>query len=182
MSSTKILTDKKIAILLTDGFEKVEMTSPRDAFIKAGAKTFLISPNSTKVKSWQHDHWGKSFKVDINLKDARPQDFDGLLLPGGVMNLDKLRIDKKAVNFVSYFLKHDKPIAAICHGPWTLVETGKIKGRKLTSYHSIKTDLINAGAKWTNKEVVLDNNLVTSRSPKDLPAFNKAAIKLYNKK
>jgi protease I len=182
MKKTKNLLDgMKIAILLSDGFEEVEMTKPREALINAGATTFLITPKGKKVKSWQHDKWGKYFKVNKHLKNANPKDFDGILLPGGVMNPDKLRTDKYAVKFVDYFLKNKKPIAAICHGPWTLIETNKIKGVKLTSYHSIKSDLINAGAKWINKKVVVDKNLVTSRSPKDLPAFNKELIKLFTK-
>jgi protease I len=177
----KKLTGKKIAILLTNGFEEVEMTKPREALLNAGAKTFLIAPEGNKVKSWRHDRWGKYFKVDKNLKNTNPGDFDAILLPGGVMNPDHLRTDKHAVKFVANFLKNNKPIAAICHGPWTLIETGKIKGMKLTSYHSIKSDLINAGAKWKNKKVVIDRNLVTSRSPKDLPAFNREIIKLFAK-
>ncbi len=175
------LQGKKIAILLTDGFEEVEMTKPREALIKAGAKTFIITPKGKKVKSWQHDKWGKNFKVSMNLKNALPKNFDGILLPGGVMNPDKLRTDKNAIKFVNYFLTHEKPIAAICHGPWTLIETGKIKDIKLTSYHSIKSDLLNAGAKWVNKKFVRDKNLLTSRSPKDLPVFNKEIIKLFIK-
>jgi len=169
----------KIAIVVSNGFEEDEMTKPRAALEKAGAETVLISPDGSKVKSWLHDKWGKDFKVDMNIKSAKPGQFDGILLPGGVMNPDKLRTDKNVVKFISHFMKNNKPVAAICHGPWTLVETGKLKGRKLTSYHSIKTDLINAGAKWADKEVIVDKNLVTSRTPKDIPAFNKAVINLY---
>lgn len=175
-----VLEGKKIAILLTDGFEESEMTEPVEALKKAGAKTFLITPKGKKVRSWQHDQWGKYFKVNQHLKTANPKDFDGVVLPGGVMNPDKLRTDKLAVKFVDYFLKNKKPIAAICHGPLTLIETDKLKGLKLTSYHSIKSDLINAGAKWINKKVVVNKNLVTSRSPRDLPAFNKEIIKLFS--
>lgn len=175
------LEGKKIAILLTDGFEEIEMTNPREQLKKAGAKTFLITPKHAKVKSWQHDKWGKYFAADTNLTITQAKTYDAILLPGGVMNPDKLRIDKKAVKFVTHFLQHKKPIAAICHGPWTLIETQKIKGLKVTSYHSIKSDLINAGAKWSNKKVVVDKQVLTSRTPKDLPAFNKAMIKLFAK-
>lgn len=177
--SKQPLNGTKIAILVTDGFEEVEMTKPKEALKKAGAKTILITPKGKKVKSWQHNKWGKYFKTDKNLNHLSPKQFDGLLLPGGVMNPDKLRINKSAIKFIQHFVNKKKPIAAICHGPWTLIEAGKIKGRKLTSYHSIKSDLINAGAKWKNKKVVRDRNLVTSRSPKDLPSFNKMIIKLY---
>lgn len=173
------LQGKNIAILLCDGFEEVEMTDPRKVLKKEGAKTYLITPKNKKVKSWRHDHWGKTFKVDVKLEKAKPSDYDGVLLPGGVMNPDQLRSNKKAVKFIKHFMQTKKPVAAICHGPWTLIETGKLQGVKLTSYHSIKTDLKNAGAKWKNKKVVTDKNLTTSRSPKDLPAFNKAIVKLY---
>jgi len=177
--SNHSLEGMKVAILLTDGFEESEMTGPRKALIRAGAEIFIIAPKGKQVKSWQHDHWGKTFKVDRNLKNVKSNHFDALLLPGGVMNPDKLRVDKSAVKFVTSFMKNQKPIAAICHGPWILIETGQLKGRQLTSYHSIKSDLINAGAKWVNKKVVKDKNLVTSRSPKDLPAFNKEIVKVF---
>jgi protease I len=175
------LAGKKIAVLLADGFEEEEMTKPREALLKAGADIFLITPKGKKVRSWQHDKWGKYFKVNKNIKHVNPKDFDGLLLPGGVMNPDKLRTDQDIIKFITYFMKNKKPTAAICHGPWTLIETKTVKGMTLTSYHSIKTDLINAGAKWVNKKVVKDKNLVTSRSPKDLPAFNKEMVKLFIK-
>lgn len=177
----KYLEGRKIAILLTDGFEEIEMTSPRKELEKAGASVFLITPKGKKVRSWQHDKWGKYFNVSTNINKVKPASFDGLLLPGGVMNPDKLRTNKNAVKFTNYFIKNKKAIAAICHGPLILIETGKIKGKSLTSYHSIKTDLINAGAKWKNKKVIKDGKLVTSRSPKDLPAFNREIIKLYQK-
>jgi protease I len=179
MKNSKSLKGKKIAILLTNGFEESEMTSPKKALEKAGATVYLISPKGKKVRSWRHDKWGKYFNVNDNINNVKPGFFDGLLLPGGVMNPDKLRSDKKAVKFANYFMQNKKAIAAICHGPLTLIETKKLNGRSLTSYHSIKTDLINAGAKWKNKKVLRDGNLVTSRSPKDLPAFNKEIIKLY---
>ncbi len=175
------LQNLKIAVLLCDGFEETEMTKPREALIKAGATVHLITSKAKKVTAWLNGKWSKQYKIDVPLKDARPSDYDALLLPGGVLNPDKLRTDKKAVQFVESFLKNQKPIAAICHGPITLIETGKLKGRKLTSYHSIKTDLINAGATWQNKSVVIDKNIITSREPKDIPAFNKAIITQFSK-
>jgi protease I len=174
----KKLANLNIAILLCDGFEESEMAKPREALKKAGATLHLISPDATEVRSWLHNKWSKKYKVDLKLKDANPADYDAILLPGGVLNPDKLRTYKEAVNFVKHFFKKDKLVAAICHGPLTLIETGYLKGRNLTSYHSIKTDLINAGAKWKNKQVVVDKNLITSREPKDIPAFNKAIIDL----
>lgn len=170
------LQNSKIAILLTNGFEETEMTEPREALIKAGAIVHLITSNANKVTAWLHGKWSKQYKIDLQLKDAKPNDYDALLLPGGVLNPDKLRTDKQAIKFVKSFLKKQKIIAAICHGPILLIETGKLKGRKITSYHSIKTDIINAGAIWQNKPVVIDKNLITSREPKDLPVFNKAII------
>jgi protease I len=172
------LKNKKVAVLLCDGFEETEMTKPREALKKSGAIVHLITSKEKKVKGWLHGKWSKSYKIDVALENANPKDYDALLLPGGVFNPDKLRTDKKAVKFVKSFLKNKKLIAAICHGPVTLIETGKLKGIKMTSYHSIKTDLMNAGATWVNKAVVIDKNLVTSREPKDIPAFNKAIIKL----
>ena len=175
------LQNLKIAVLLCDGFEETEMTKPREALIKAGATVHLITSKAKKVTAWLNGKWSKQYKIDVQLKDAKPNDYDALLLPGGVLNPDKLRTDKKAVKFVESFLKNQKPIAAICHGPITLIETGKLKGRKLTSYHSIKTDLINAGATWQNKPVVIDKNIITSREPKDIPAFNKTIITQFAK-
>lgn len=173
------LAGKKIAILVENGFEQIEMTDPRNALEEAGAETALVSPCSGKVKGWDHTKWGNEFAVDIPLDQARPEDYDGLLLPGGVMNPDHLRENKDAVQFVRAFYDADKPIAAICHGPWTLVEAGVVRGRKLTSYPSIKTDLINAGAEWVDAEVVVDQGLVTSRKPDDLPAFNRKMIEEF---
>ena len=175
------LKDKKIAILLCDGFEEVEMTQPRKALEKEGAIVHLIVPEQTSVYSFRHDHWGKKFKTDVLLKNAKPTEYDAVLFPGGVLNPDKLRTYKAAVKFAKHFFKNKKPIAAICHGSITLIETDDLKNRTMTSYPSIKTDLINAGVKWKNKQVVIDNNLVTSRNPKDIPAFNKAIIKLFQK-
>jgi len=176
---TKPLQNIKIAILVCDGFEEVEMTKPRIALKKAGATVDLISPDAKQVYSFRHDKWGKKFIVDANLETANPADYDAVLLPGGVLNPDKLRTYKSAIQFVNHFFKKKKPIAAICHGPLTLVETGHLKGRKMTSYPSIKTDLINAGAHWKNAQVVIDDNLVTSRQPHDIPAFNQAIIKVF---
>ena len=165
------LENKKIAILVEKGFEQIEMTEPREALEQAGASTVIISPQKDKLKAWNEKDWGQEFRVDVNIDDANPEDYDALLLPGGVMNPDYLRMNEKAVNFTRHFLENNKPVAAICHGPWLLVETGMIKGRTMTSYPSIKTDLMNAGANWVDEEVVVDNGLVTSRKPDDLPAF-----------
>lgn len=173
------LTNKKVAILVADGFEEVEMTEPRKALEQEGAITHLISPNMENVKSWQHTEWGNIFEVDIPLSKVRANDYQMLLLPGGVMNPDKLRMNEDAVDFVSSFVRDGKPIAAICHGPWTLIETGTVKGRKMTSWPSLKTDLRNAGATWVDEEVVVDNGLVTSRKPDDIPAFNQKMIEEF---
>jgi protease I len=173
------LSGKKVAILLTDGFEQVEMTSPRSALQQAGAQADLVSPNSDKVKGFQHDKPGHEFPVDVPLSKASPDDYDGLVLPGGVANPDRLRLDPDAVNFVKAFVEAGKPIAAICHGPWTLIETGVVRGRRMTSWPSLKTDLRNAGAQWVDQEVVIDHGLVTSRKPDDLPAFNRKMIEEF---
>ena len=170
------IKDKKVAILTENGFEEVELTSPMNALEQAGAIVHIISPQKDKVKAWNHDHWSIELPVDKNLSDANPEDYDMLVLPGGVMNPDKLRSNKDAVLFAQHFLEQGKPIAAICHGPQTLIETGMIDGRTMTSYWSVKTDLMNAGVNWVDKEVVVDNGLVTSRSPEDLEAFNKKMI------
>jgi protease I len=174
------LDGKKIAILATDGFEQVEMTDPQQALQQAGAQTHLISPKSGAIKGWNHTEWGNEFPVDVTLDQANPSDYDALLLPGGVMNPDKLRMNQQAVQFVKSFFDAGKPVAAICHGPWTLIEAGVVEGRTLTSYESIKTDLKNAGANWVDREVVTENGLVTSRKPDDIPAFNKAMIGLFS--
>jgi protease I len=170
------LNGKKVAILVTDGFEQVELTSPKQALEEVGARTALVSPKRDKVKGWQHTDWGDEFKVDVPLEQAKADDYDALLLPGGVMNPDKLRMEPKAVQFVRSFFEQKKPVAAICHGPWTLIEAGVVRGRKLTSYPSLQTDLKNAGAIWVDQEVVVDQGLVTSRKPDDLPAFNRKLI------
>jgi len=170
------IKDKKVAILTENGFEEVELTSPMNALEQAGATVHIVSPQKDKVKAWNHDHWSIELPVDKNLSDANPEDYDMLILPGGVLNPDKLRLNKEAVSFAQHFLEQAKPLAAICHGPQTLIETGMLNGRTMTSYWSVKTDLINAGANWVDKEVVADNGLVTSRSPKDLEAFNQKMI------
>lgn len=174
------LEGKKIAILVEEGFEQVELTDPKKALEEQGAETHIISPNkNNEIKGWNHTEWGDTFKVDKRLADVNPDNYDGLLLPGGVMNPDKLRGNKDAVAFVDKFLEAGKPVASICHGPWTLIETGKVKGRKMTSYHTLKTDLKNAGAEWVDEEVVVDNGLVTSRNPGDLPAFNRTIVEAF---
>jgi protease I len=173
------LSGKRVAILVEQGFEQVEMTEPREALDEAGAETILVSPESGKVQAFQHDKWGDKFKVDITLNEADADSFDALVLPGGVMNPDKLRSNTMAVDFVRSFVDAGKPIAAICHGPWTLIEAGAVKGRHMTSWPSLKTDLTNAGAMWSDEEVVTDNGLVTSRKPDDIPAFNRKMIEEF---
>jgi protease I len=170
------LNGKKVAILVEDGFEQIELTSPKKALEEAGARTYIISPKHDKVKGWEHTRWGQEFPVDVVIEKANAKDYDALLLPGGVMNPDKLRTSKPAVQFVHSFFDQGKPVAAICHGPWTLIEANVVKGRKVTSYPSIQTDLKNAGANWVDQEVVVDRGLVTSRKPDDLPAFNRKLV------
>lgn len=174
-----LLKDKKIAILATDGFEEVELTEPRKALEREGATVELIAPKSGKIKAWDHDHWSNEYDVDKTVSEASAADYNGLLLPGGVMNPDNLRDNKEAVAFTKEFFASGKPIASICHGPWTLIETGALKGRKLTSYSSIKTDIMNAGAEWVDEEVVVDQGLVTSRNPDDIPAFSRKMVEEF---
>lgn len=173
---TNSLQGKKVAILVANGFEQIELTDPRDALHQAGAQTQIVSPEEGKVKGWQHTDWGDEFTVDVPLEDAHAGDFDALLLPGGVMNPDKLRRLPKVQAFVRAFFDSGKPIAAICHAPWTLIDSGVAPGRMLTSYPTLQMDLKNAGAIWIDKEVVVDQGLVTSRKPDDLPAFNRKMI------
>lgn len=175
------LTGKKIAILVANGFEQEELTEPKKALEKAGATTNIVSPEKNKVKGWKHTEWGDEFTVDVPLDEAQVKNYDALLLPGGVINPDKLRMNPQAVQFVHEFFKANKPIAAICHGPWTLINAEIVKGHQVTSWASIKQDLINAGAHWVDKEVVVDKKLVTSRKPDDIPAFNKEMIALFAK-
>ena len=173
------LDGKKVAILVTDGFEQVEMTEPRKALRDAGAETVLVSPKDGRVKAWDEKDWGEEFPVDLPLRSARADDFDALVLPGGVMNPDHLRQDESAVRFVRRFFDEGKPVASICHGPWMLAEADVVKGRTVTSYPSIQTDLKNAGARWVDQEVVVDQGLVTSRNPDDLPAFNRKMVEEF---
>jgi protease I len=173
---TKDLSDKRVAILVASGFEQIEMTSPREALEGAGAETDLISIEDDEVKGWEHIEWGDTFEVDVRIDDADPDDYDALLLPGGVMNPDKLRRNETVQRFVRAFFAEGKPVASICHGPWTLIDAGVAKGRRMTSYPSIQMDLKNAGVQWSDEEVVVDQGLVTSRRPDDLPAFNDKMI------
>ena len=173
------LQGKKVAILVTDGFEQVELTEPRKALDQAGAKTEVVSPAQGQVKGWNYTEWGDKLPVDVPLQQAKPENYDALLLPGGVMNPDHLRMNPDAVRFVKHFVDAGKPIAAICHGPWTLIEAGAVKGKKMTSWPSLQTDLKNAGANWVDQQVVHDGNLVTSRKPDDIPAFNQEMVKLF---
>ena len=167
----KDLNGLNVAILVAEGFEQQELTEPRKALDEAGARTSIVSPDESEVWGWNHFDKGELFKVDVPLAEAKADDFDAILLPGGVANPDQLRMKPEAVQFIKDFFTAGKPVAVICHGPWTLIEAGVVKGRKITSWPSVKTDLINAGADWVDEEVVVDNGLVSSRKPDDLPAF-----------
>jgi protease I len=173
------LNNRKVAILTEEGFEQVELTSPQKALKDAGATVDVISPKSGKIKAWNETNWGIEVQVDKQLSEVSPDDYDALVLPGGVLNPDKLRQNKDAVAFVSAFLDEGKPVAAICHGPQLLIETNMIAGRTLTSFPSLQTDLKNAGAHWVDQEVVVDNGLITSRKQADLDAFNAKAIEEF---
>lgn len=175
------LQGKTIAILATDGFEQSELTKPRQALEEAGARTQVVSPTEKRIRGWDKKDWGDEVKVDVALKSADPSQYDALLLPGGIMNPDHLRMDPDAVKFVKSFIDHGKPVAAICHGPWMLVETGAVRGRTVTSWPSLKTDIRNAGRTWEDKEVILSNGVVTSRKPDDIPAFNREMISLFSR-
>jgi protease I len=177
--ATDRLKGKRVAILATDGVEQVELTEPRKALEEAGARPQLLSPKRGKIKAWQRDHWGDELKVDVLLAEARADEFDALMLPGGVMNADTLRMDQQAVQFVKSFFLAGKPVAVICHAPWMLVEADVVRGRTVTSWPSLRTDLRNAGATWVDREVVVDKGLVTSRKPDDIPAFNKKMIEEF---
>lgn len=172
------LDGRTIAMLATDGVEQVELTSPREALEDAGATVHLIAPQEDTIRGWDHTDWGDTFDVDVPLHDARPEDYDALVLPGGVLNPDQLRINDAAVAFARAFFEADKPVAAICHGAQTLIDAEVIEGRRMTSYQAIKTDLQNAGAHWVDDAAVVDGNLLTSRNPDDLPAFNQHAVDL----
>jgi len=173
------LKGKKIAILVADGFEQIELTAPREALEAEGASTEIVSPSEMEVQGWNHDEKADVFAVDMPLKRARSDDYDALLLPGGVKNPDQLRQLTRALEFVDGFFATGKPVAAICHAPWTLIDAGVVDGRMMTSWPSLKTDLRNAGADWVDKEVVVDKGLVSSRKPADIPAFNKKMIETF---
>jgi len=173
------LKGKRVAILVTDGFEQSEMVKPRKALDDAGARTVLVAPKAGEVRSWKDKNWGDNFPVDLTLDKAKSEAFDALLLPGGVINPDTLRLDARAVRFVRAFFDAGKPVAAICHGPIMLVEADVVRGRTLTSWPSVKTDIKNAGGTWTDAPVIRDKGLVTSRKPDDIPAFNRKMIELF---
>lgn len=176
------LTDLNVAILATDGFEQSELMEPLKALTQAGANIWIVSPKSGTLRGWQHKDWAEDeVRVDLTLDDTESDDFDALVLPGGVMNPDALRMQPKAVAFVKSFFDADKPVAAICHGPWTVIESGAARGRLMTSWPSLRTDIENAGGHWTDAEVVVDGNLVTSRKPDDLPAFNREMLALFGR-
>lgn len=174
------LKGKNIALLATHGFEQSELAEPKKALEQEGAKVDIISPESGKIKGWKDKNWADEVSVDVTLSDADPKKYQALVLPGGVMNPDKLRLEPKAISFIKSFVKENKPIAAICHGSWTLIDAEGVKGKTMTSWPSLKLDLSNAGAKWVDQEVVRDGNLITSRKPADLPAFNKTMIELFS--
>lgn len=175
----KRLEGRKVAILVENGFEQVELTEPRRALEEQGAETHVISPSEGEVKGWDRTDWGDEVTVDRPLAEADPEEYDSLLLPGGVMNPDHLRRDERAQRFVRSFFERGRPVASICHGPWTLIDAGVVKGRRLTSYHTIQMDLKNAGAEWVDEEVVVDGGLVTSRNPDDIPAFNRKMVEEF---
>lgn len=170
------LKNLKVAILTENGFEQVELLSPKKSMEEAGVTVEIVSPREKEVRAWDETDWGIKVTVDKTLEEANPADYDGLMLPGGVLNPDELRQNKKAITFIRHFIESHKPIGVICHGPQTMIETELLRGRTMTSYPAIKTDLINAGVKWEDKEVVVDNGIVSSRSPKDLDAFNKKLL------
>jgi protease I len=175
------LKGKNIAILATDGFEQSELEKPKSALEAAGARTQVVSPKDDKIKGWDKKDWGKEVKVDVPLNSANPSQYDALLLPGGVMNPDHLRMNPDAVRFVESFFDEGKPVASICHGPWMLVEADAVRGRTVTSWPSLKTDIKNAGGTWVDQEVIVSNGVVTSRNPDDIPAFNREMISLFSK-
>jgi protease I len=175
----QMLDGKRIAILATDGFEQVELTEPKKSLERAGANVDVISIRAGEIQGLNHMEKGDKVRVDKTLAQANPRDYDNLVLPGGVSNPDQLRMDEKAVAFVKSFFDEGKAVAAICHGPWTLIEAGVVKGRKMTSWPSLKTDLKNAGATWVDEEVVVDRGLITSRNPNDLPAFNRKMLEEF---
>jgi protease I len=173
------LKGKRVAALVTHGFEQDELLKPRTALQDAGATVHIVSPESGKVRGWTHREWGDEVNVDRTLDQVKPDDYDALLLPGGVLNPDRLRMDPKAVQFVKRIFDDGKPVAVICHGPWTLIEAGVVRGLKMTSWPSVKTDLMNAGATWVDQEVVVDRGIVSSRKPDDIPAFNRKMVEEF---
>ncbi len=175
----KKLDGKKVAILVADGFEQVEMTKPREALDEAGAKTKIVSLKSGKIQGMQHSDKGDKFAVDLTVDEAHPEEFDALMIPGGLYNPDALRSNEDALEFAGHFFREGKPVAAICHGPQVLISADLVRGRTMTSWPAIKADMRNAGANWVNQEVVVDNGLVTSRKPDDIPAFNKKMIEEF---
>ena len=179
MSNNSKLDGVRVAILATDGFEQSELFEPKKALEEAGAEVSVVSLKAGEIKGWNHTNWGASIDVDLTVDEANADDFDALQLPGGVMNPDKLRMNEQAVNFIKAFFDAGKPVGAICHAPWTLIEAGVVRGKTVTSWASIRTDLENAGATWIDEEVVTDNGLVTSRKPDDIPAFNEKIIEEF---
>jgi protease I len=173
------LSGKRVAIVATDGFEQSELTEPMKALQEAGAKTEIVSPKSGQIQGWKHFDKADFFKVDKTVDQAKPEDYDALMLPGGVANPDQLRLSEPTIRFIKAFVDAKKPIAAICHGPWTLINAGAVRGCKMTSWPSLQTDLRNAGANWVDQEVVTDKGLVTSRRPDDIPAFNRKMIEEF---
>jgi len=165
------LSGKKVAVLATDGFEEIELTEPINVLKESGATVHIVAPHAGTIRAWDEDKWSKEYNVDVDLDSADAVAYHSLMLPGGVLNPDQLRTDDRAIEFIAHFLHQGKPIAAICHGAQSLIETRELDGKTMTSYPSIKTDLINAGVNWVDEEVVVDQGLTTSRSPKDLPAF-----------
>lgn len=175
------LNGMKVAVLATDGFEQVELTEPVKALRKVGATVYVVAPDGGQIRGWDHTDWGDSVDVDVPLQDASPEEYDALMLPGGVLNPDKLRMNESALEFTRHFFSANKPVAAICHGPQILIDAGVVSGRRLTSYPAIRVDLRNAGANWIDQEVVVDSNLITSRKPDDIPAFNQAMIEVLSR-
>ena len=177
------LDGRKIAILATDGFEQSELLKPKQLLEEAGASTVVISlDDKQRIKGWNHGEWGEKMEVDLHLGEARASDYDALVLPGGVINPDKLRLHEEAIDFIREFGRTGRPLAAICHGPWTLINAGLAKGKHLTSWPSLRTDLENAGARWEDREVIVDGNLITSRKPDDIPAFTRTLIHMLEER
>jgi protease I len=179
MLGEKKLYNKRVSILATHGVEESELLQPREALENAGAEVDLVSLDGGHIRLWRENSWSSPYKADRSIDSTKPMEYDALYLPGGVINADKLRVEKSAVDFTRYFTQNGKPIAAICHGPWVLIETGVVQGRKMTSWPSLKSDLENAGAVWVNEPVVADNGLVTSRKPEDIPKFNEKMIEEF---